>query len=336
MTARQDLAFALGIARGRPFNCLVQVTNRCNMRCSFCDFWPNGAPPAQELTLADYQRLSDELAGLGCFLVSIEGGEPLLRPDLVEIVRAFARHHLPLLYTNGWYVTERAARDLFAAGLTQVGVSVDYAEPADHDRKRGLPGATERAWRAVELLRDAAPRGDRQVHVMTVLMESNWRQLDGLLRQSRARGVGHCVTLLSTGGFRRGQEGPDRLPPPEAAERFARLWRRYPHLRYFREYFRHMGSFLSGGAMPACRAGIQGFNVDHLGNVAACIEKIDRPVGNVRTEPLARIHERLVGRRDLADGCQQCWTACRGMTQLLGRGGSFTSWRDLAGRMRSS
>ncbi|MBI3890780.1 MAG: hypothetical protein HY303_04545, partial [Candidatus Wallbacteria bacterium] len=42
---RRDLGFAAGLLLGRPFSCLLQVTNRCNMRCSFCDFWPNGVSP---------------------------------------------------------------------------------------------------------------------------------------------------------------------------------------------------------------------------------------------------------------------------------------------------
>ena len=53
--AKKDAEFALGILRKRPFQVLVQVTNRCNMKCSFCDFWPNGVAPEQELSLDDYR-----------------------------------------------------------------------------------------------------------------------------------------------------------------------------------------------------------------------------------------------------------------------------------------
>lgn len=331
----RDAQFAWGLARGAPFQVLIQVTNRCNMRCSFCDFWANGARPEDELTVDDYRRLSSELRDLGRFIVSIEGGEPLGRPDMVEVVRAFGAHHLPTLYTNGWYVTEALANDLWAAGLVQVGVSLDYPDAARHDGKRGPAGAWERAWRAVETLRDTAPHGGSQVHVMTVLMESNWRDLDALFAQSAARGVGHCVTLLSTGGFRRAQDGPDRLPPPEAARRAGSLWRRWPHVKFFREYFSRMEAFLGGGPMPTCRAGQQSFNVDHLGNVSACIETIDRPVGNVRQASLAELHARLVARADEVARCNDCWTACRGFAQSMAGGGTVRAWRDLGARMRS-
>jgi MoaA/NifB/PqqE/SkfB family radical SAM enzyme len=328
----RDLRFAAGVLRRQPFQVLLQVTNRCNMQCSFCDFWPNGVAPREELTTAEFERLAGELEELGTFLVSIEGGEPFVRPDLVEIVRGFGRRHIPLLYTNGWYVDETAARALWAAGLAQVGVSIDYATADRHDSRRKLAGAFARAWRAIETLRDTAPHGGRQVHVMTVLMHDNAAELEALLKMSAAAGVGHCATLLSTGGFRRAPGAA--MPSPAQADGFARAWAAHPHFRMFGDYMRRIPAFVGGSPMPECRAGQQGFNIDHVGNVAHCIEKIDRPFGNVRQESLAAIHARMAAAQP-ARGCQDCWTACRGFNQALADRGSLAAWRDLAGRMRS-
>ncbi len=331
---RREMGFASAILRRRPFNVLLQLTNRCNMKCSFCDFWPNGVKPEEELSLDDFRGLEEDLAGLGRFLVSLEGGEPFVRPDLVEIVRVFARRHVPVLYTNGWYVTPENARALFEADLVQVGVSIDYAVAARHDAKRGLAGASDRAWRAIDTLRDAARHGGKQVHVITVLMNNNVDQIEPLLALSRERGVGHVLTLLSRSGFRRGQHG-DEWPAAGVSDRLADLWRRNPHWRSWGEYVETIDSFLSGGPMPTCRAGLQSFNIDHVGNVSPCIEKIDRVCGNVRREALRDIHARLVADRSEVESCQQCWTLCRATGQLMGAGGSLRSWRELATRMRS-
>ena len=329
---RKDLALATTIARNKPFNVLIQVTNRCNMRCDFCTFWSNGAHPREELTLDDYRRLEDELAGLGRFMISIEGGEPFNRPDILDIVEILSRRHVTILYTNGWYIDQHKAETLFANGLTQIGVSIDFPDASRHDQKRGLDTTYERAWRAVELLRDAAPNGGRQVHVMTVFMEENRRDLEKLLQLSEARGVGHYITLLATQGTRRAEGGS--WPDVGVSDHLLDLWHRYPHFRVMRDYLQLMDEFLLDGEMPTCGAGRQSFNIDHLGNVAPCIEKIGEPAGNVREEPLADIVARLADNPSIAS-CQECWTLCRSVGQLLGDRGRPRSWFDFATRLRA-
>ena len=349
--ASRDARFARGRAQRRPFQVLLQITNRCNMTCDFCDFWPNGVPPAQELTLADYQRIASELDGLGTFLVSVEGGEPLVRKDVVDILRAFARRHVVVLYSNGWFVTPDLARRIYDAGVAQVGISIDYADAARHATRRGQAGAPRRAWEAVEHLRAAAPAGGRAVHVMTVLMNDNHADLPRLLEQSAAAGVGHWITLVSAAGYRRGSGAA--LPATPVSAELLRLRARFPHFRVFRDYVAGIDDFLASarapsplsprqashdpGAsarLPTCHAGDQSFNIDHLGGVAPCIEHIDWTAGNVRDEPLATIVARMKGDPRIAE-CQACWTVCRGFSQVLGRGGTVTAWTDLATRMRS-
>jgi MoaA/NifB/PqqE/SkfB family radical SAM enzyme len=313
--------FAWSVLRGRPFSLLVQVTNRCNLACPFCDFWPN--PDLRgELTTAELARVARELPGPT--LVSIEGGEPMVRPDLTEIVAGFAdAGHLPLLYTNGWFIDAARAQTLLRAH--QVGVSIDFPDAARHDAMRRGAGAWARAVAAVEHLRDTL--GPTRVHVMTVLMKENEGDLDALLSLSARLGVLHQVTLISDQGFRRGAEGS--RPTAAAMAALPELARRWTHFRAFRSYLEGVPRFLEGGELPRCRAGHQSFNLDHVGNVAACIETIDRPVGNVREASIPTLLARLAD-ADRGAGCQACWTLCRGMSQALGQGGSPRAWSDLA------
>ena len=120
-----------------------------------------------------------------------------MRPDLVEIMRALSKRHITDLFTNGWYVTKDNARALFDAGMTHVSVSVDYPDAARHDGMRKLAGAFDRAWRAIDHFQAAAP-GPGRVHVMTMIMEDNWQDLEALLQLSASHGASHQVTLVST------------------------------------------------------------------------------------------------------------------------------------------
>lgn len=319
-------AWVAGVALRRPFNALAQVTNRCNMRCPFCDFWPNGAPK-EELSAPEWARVAQELAGLGTFLISVEGGEPLVRADLPEIIAGFREAgHLPLLYTNGWFMDEERVAALVGAGVHQVGVSVDFPDAARHDAMRRTPGAFDRALAAVERLVGAI--GGRRVHLMSVLMRQNQGDLDALFQLSARLGVGHHLTLLSDQGFRRGKLEDASRPDAEVMAGLPALARRYGHVSSFRSYLEGIPRFLSEGALPRCRAGIQSFNIDHIGQVSACIETLDRPVGSVREASMATLHHRL-READRGRGCQACWTLCRGTAQALGRGGGLGDWVDL-------
>ncbi len=329
----KDARFLWGVLRKKPLQVLLQVTNRCNMTCGFCDFWTNPAKPQDELSTGDYRRIARELGELSTCLISIEGGEPFLRKDLDDIVAAFGERHLPMLFTNGSAVTPERARGLFDRGLAHACVSIDFASAARHDEKRGLPGASARAWSAIEHFRTAAPVPDRQVHVMTVIMEDNVDELEDLFARSHAYGVGHQVTLLSNTGFRRGKS--DRAPKAAALRALPALWRKYPHVRFFREYFEHLGTFVEDPeALPRCDAGAQSFNIDHVGNLSVCIEKIDQPVGNVREASIGELAARAKAKG--AEGCQACWTACRGLTYSLGNRGTRQGLVDLATRLRRS
>jgi MoaA/NifB/PqqE/SkfB family radical SAM enzyme len=95
-----------------------------------------------------------------------------------------------------------------------------------------------------------------------------------------------------------------------------------------------MDAFVERGPMPTCHAGEQSFNIDHVGNVSPCIERIDSVVGNVRDEPMAAIIAKMKGLDSVAR-CQDCWTLCRGFSQALGQGGTARSLMDLSTRMRS-
>lgn len=315
-----------GFVAKRPIHAIIQVSNRCNLTCSFCAFWANPARPEHELTLADIEVISDKLAAAGSLVVSIEGGEPLLRPDAVGIVAAFAKHHHPILFTNGWRVTPELARELWAAGLDTIGVSIDYPDAERHDTHRGKAGTLEAARRALDILRDTAPRGARQVFVMTVLMQDNLDDFEELLRLSQQHGVGHQTTLLSTGGTMR-HDSRAVVPGSGAGARLLALKAAYPHFISFSGYLAGIDTFLAGQVRSPCHAGQRFLNVDHLGDVSPCIEKLGWTAGNLVREPYEVIAARLAAMEQI-ETCTDCWTSCRGFVEEMSGMPKLRSWRE--------
>ena len=118
----------------------------------------------------------------------LSGGEPLLRPDLLEIVRTLKTGCAPLrvfLNTNGALLTLPRFAELVDAGVDEVLVSLDYPDER-HDAFREIPGLFARI-RA--LVADLAPRERRRVVLTTVLQADNFREAVAIARLALEWGV---------------------------------------------------------------------------------------------------------------------------------------------------
>ncbi|MDD1670523.1 MAG: GTP 3',8-cyclase MoaA [Methanomicrobiales archaeon] len=119
-------------------NLRVSVTQRCNLACIYCHAEGERAPEA-ELPVGDIREILRVAAGLGMRSVKFTGGEPLLREDILEIVRAVPAGLESSMTTNG-ILLARYARDLREAGLSRINVSLDSLDPecyrdiTGHDR----------------------------------------------------------------------------------------------------------------------------------------------------------------------------------------------------------
>ncbi|WP_440991378.1 TIGR04347 family pseudo-SAM/SPASM protein [Haloarchaeobius baliensis] len=131
------------------------TTRGCNLYCEHCYASACDSGADGEFSTREGKRLLDDLAEYGVPVVLFSGGEPLVRPDLVELVDYAAHVGLrPVLSTNGTLITDERAEELADAGLAYAGISVDgMAETNDHFR--GKDGAFDAAVRGIEHCLDA-------------------------------------------------------------------------------------------------------------------------------------------------------------------------------------
>ncbi|MBV8216899.1 MAG: pyrroloquinoline quinone biosynthesis protein PqqE [Solirubrobacterales bacterium] len=137
----------------RPLGLLAELTYRCPLRCPYCSN-PTSFPPARgALTMAEWRRVLDEAASLGVLHVQFSGGEPLLRPDLPDLVAtARAAGLYTNLITSGLGLTRPRAERLCAAGLDHVQISLQSDEAPLADAIAGLEAHT-RKLEAARLVR---------------------------------------------------------------------------------------------------------------------------------------------------------------------------------------
>lgn len=303
--------FAHSFLRRRMVHVNLQLLYDCNFRCRICSFWKDEYRHLPRLTAAQVRVAAGKLSALGPMIVSIGGGEPLLHEELPEITRILAAEHFPAMICNGWYVTPERARALFAAGLYEASVSVDYADSARHDAQRGTAGAFDRAVEALRILNESRVHPIQRVHMISVIMDDNIDDVEPLIRLARRIGVTYLVTFYSDGRGCRGGRASSR----EISRRLLDIRARHPDFVALPGFIARFGEMEEGGVRP-CRAGRNLLNVDCQGNVTRCIDRLDAPVGNILTDDVRALRDRLLASAD-SDRCGDCWTSCRGSIESL-------------------
>jgi 12,18-didecarboxysiroheme deacetylase len=126
------------------------VTKACNLRCIHCYASADNRPSENELTTEEGFKLLEDLAQFGCPVVLFSGGEPLVRPDIFDLIAYAVRLGLrAVLSTNGTLIDHVLAKELKKLGLSYVGISLDGIGEV-HDRFRGSKGCFEKVVQAIE------------------------------------------------------------------------------------------------------------------------------------------------------------------------------------------
>src|SRR5215467_6292172 len=120
-------------SRRHPIVAHIVPIRRCNLSCSYCNEYDDFSKPVPtELML----RRVDRLAELGTSVITISGGEPLLHPDLDEIIRRIRDCNcIAGLITNGYLLTPQRIQQLNRAGLDHLQISIDNVKPDDVSKK---------------------------------------------------------------------------------------------------------------------------------------------------------------------------------------------------------
>jgi AdoMet-dependent heme synthase len=202
----------------RPYVVSWNLTYRCNLACEHCYLDAGGTPQVGTENFADRSELGteecfrviDEIAAFApeCLTI-LTGGEPLLRRDILEIVRRAAERDLWVVVgTNGVRITENLAKRLAEAGARGLSLSLDALDPDRHDRFRKVRGAWQNTVEGAEILNSTA----LPFIVQTTAGSHNLGELDAIAdfaHDRLAAKVWNLYFLVPTG---RGQFVSDMTP----------------------------------------------------------------------------------------------------------------------------
>ena len=161
-------------------NLRVSLTPKCNLSCIYCHREGENDPKAP-LSAAEIAEVLRVAAGFGIRSVKFTGGEPMLRPDLIEIIRSVPDGMESSITTNGTLLAGLAA-DIKQAGLRRVNVSIDSLNPETYKKITG----TDRLSDVLEGIDAAIATGLTPVKLnMVVLKGINDHEIDDFLAYVR-------------------------------------------------------------------------------------------------------------------------------------------------------
>ena len=165
-------------------NLSVQLTDHCNLQCPHC--WADaGRGGHRQLPLHVVHRLIDQLVESGGAGITLSGGEPLLYPDLGDVLSYIGNRLTIRLLTNGTLIDPEWARR-FSRHDIFIQISMDGASPQVHDAIRGA-GTFDRSIRAIRLLQECG-LGDR-LNLSTTIMDANLTNLPDIIQLAENIGV---------------------------------------------------------------------------------------------------------------------------------------------------
>ena len=271
-------------ATRRLYSVTLALTNRCSFNCWHCY---NAGRSQTDLPLPVLQNLAREIQHLGAVIVTLTGGEPLLREDLPAIVQAFDSRSCLVLGTTGEGLTPERARRLRDSGLFAVGISLDSDQEAQHDQLRGRPGAFRSALAALRTARESG----LYPYVVSVATREflQRRRLLPFLRFAAEAGAleAHLLEPSATGKL----AGQTEVLL-SAAERKQLL--DYQAEVAQREDLPILSTFanLESSQAFGCGAGLTHLYIDGSGEVCPC-NLVPLSFGNVAHEPFGQILQRM-------------------------------------------
>ncbi|MBY0489782.1 MAG: radical SAM protein [Gemmatimonadaceae bacterium] len=287
--------------RKRPVLLNFEVTMRCNARCGFCDYWQTPASE-KEREWANFAAITKHFAPM---LVTFTGGEPLLRRDLEDVVRAVrssVRYVYVQLITHGALLSLDRAQSLWDAGVDQFNISLDYLD-GRHDDARGIPGLTAKILDVVPRMRAAGIGG---VRFNTVIKNDNLDQILPIVHKAAELGGGvnfSVYTALKNGN----REFLFQEQDPAALERVVEQLLAYKKSRRgvitnSDYYLEQIPRYIRGEMNEPCQSGSTTIHIDPQGQVRRCPDfKPDGPWESYQGyEPI---------------NCNACYYACRGEAQ---------------------
>ena len=293
--------------RAIPFHAQVYLVNQCNLKCEHCYEDESTHPTHVQLSLAELERIFEDLAALGCLQLTLTGGEIFLRRDIFEILAITKRLRFQTtLFTSGTLLDRDKIKRLKQLSVGQVDISVYSDIAADHDAFTRIPGSWKRSTDSLRMLAEE----DVKATLKCVLTTFGVDRIDHVVKLAQDLGVSFQFDPNV-----RPRMSNDRstlkyaLDAKTLADKVFSRRDLYPGFKSVTPDRVCRGNDFLWGEDAMCGAGSSTMAIGASGELFPC-GFFPVPVGNVREMPIKEIWERSGTLQDMRTMTYAKMTSC--------------------------
>ncbi len=303
---RELRAIAKGIVSTQhPIDVHLIPMRRCNLSCAYCNEYDDFSKP---VPLAALEQRIGWLSDLGTTIITISGGEPLLHPELDDVIRCIRQRGIIAgLITNGYLLTPERIRRLNRAGLDHLQISIDNLMP-DEVSKKSLKVLDQK-------LRNLAAYADFHVNINSVLGSAVRNPQDAIVVARRARELGFTTTVGIIHDHS-GQLMPLSAEQEAVFDQIQEMSRR-SYTRFYTAFQKNIARGMEN--QWRCRAGSRYLYICEDGLVHYCSQQRGYPAVPLERYTRAHLRHEYLTRKPCAP---RCTVSC---VQTVGL---FDNWRS--------
>ncbi len=307
-----------------PYHAQWFLNRICNFKCKSCDVWQE--PDTRKLPTEQVLAGLDKLRDLGIIQIVFSGGDPLLRPDIEEILKYSHKYFITSIYDNGSMLIPKIEALKYA---DYVCVSIDSLEREKFAYIRGV----DQMEKAIQGMLEVQKRYGNVI-VSPTASGPNVDEIPDILRHFNAFGIGSLLSVYnypedSDSQFKIGVQEQELVLRKERVlkliEELIQLKKDNNRILITNKVLNTMKEYYSTGKRWTCRALDSFIMIDHLGRVSGC--HVKAPVANIVTDDLKALWDsgKFKEKREEYSKCRDCTYMCYVSYSLYSKPSNFVN-----------